>query len=235
MKKIYHIIPNALTLGNLIAGCIGILFLIEGDIFASAYLIWLAAFLDFLDGSAARFFHSNSVIGKQLDSLADLASFGVLPSLIMFVMVMENTEIIILPYITISIAVFGAIRLARYNLDDSQAFNFRGLPIPASALLISGLTFWSKSEISLLRTFASNPYFLTAIAIILSSLMVSGILFPSLKIKNFRSSTNYFIAILGIVSLGTIPIFGYSSISIIIFIYIMMALFMYFFNIKMSE
>lgn len=235
MKKIYHIIPNALTLGNLIAGCIGIIFIVEGNIFVSVYLIWLAAFLDFLDGSAARFFHSYSAIGKQLDSLADLVSFGVLPTLIMFVMVMENAKIIILPYFTISIAVFGAIRLARYNLDDSQAFNFRGLPIPANALLISGLSFWSRSEISCLRMFASNPYLLTAVAIILSFLMVSGISFPSLKIRNFRSGTYYFITILGIVSLGTILIFGYSSISIIIFLYIIMALFMYFFNIKMSE
>ena len=224
MERIVKSIPNTLTLANLISGCAGIIFLIKGDLITSVYLMWLAAVLDFLDGFAARSLNAYSAMGKQLDSLADMISFGALPALILFIMISENTEIKFLPYLSFSVAAFSAVRLARFNLDEDQNSNFEGIPTPASALLISGLAIWTQTDVSWMNYASNNPYFLIATGILLSWLMVSKIKFPSLKIENFNLKSNVFILVLILASILLIGIYGFSAIAIIFYLYIVLAL-----------
>ncbi len=224
MKRIVKVIPNTLTMGSLITGCIGLLFLIQGNITASIYMIWLAALLDFLDGFAARGLKAYSEMGKQLDSLADMISFGVLPALILFMLISKNTEIVFLPFISLSISVFSAIRLARFNLDESQDVNFKGMPTPAGALLISGIAVWSQLGNRWMIEIGNNPYFLSVTAILLSWLMVSRIEFPSLKITNFNLKSNILKIIMVSVGVLLIIFHGLSAIAIIFYLYIILAL-----------
>ena len=224
MERIVKSIPNTLTLANLISGCAGIIFLIKGDLITSVYLMWLAAVLDFLDGFAARSLNAYSAMGKQLDSLADMISFGALPALILFIMISENTEIKFLPYLSFSVAAFSAVRLARFNLDEDQNSNFEGIPTPASALLISGLAIWSQTDVSWMNYASNNSYFLIATGILLSWLMVSKIKFPSLKIENFNLKSNIFILVLILASILLIGIYGFSAIALIFYLSIVLAL-----------
>ena len=117
MNRIIKNIPNTLTLFNLLTGCIGIVFLLNGNIMSAIYMIWLSAIFDFFDGYTARILNAYSNVGKQLDSLADMVSFGFLPALMLYTMVLNNSEILLLPYISLLVSVFLAIRLARFYLD----------------------------------------------------------------------------------------------------------------------
>lgn len=145
------------------------------------YLIWLAMVFDFADGLAARLLNVKSAIGKELDSLADMVTFGVLPSLLMFLMIGEKTDIAWLPFIAFLIAVFSALRLAKFNIDTRQEENFIGLPTPANALLISSLIFF----------YGSIPlWLLLAIAIVFSLLLTAEIPLFSLKMKSLKWGGN---------------------------------------------
>ncbi len=150
-------IPNFITCLNLLCGCLAIVSAFSGDLIWSAYLVSIAAVLDFFDGFAARILNVHSEIGKQLDSLADVVTFGVVPGVVMFQMIKESISLdnninlvgsfigtqetySILPpymcYIAFLITVFSAIRLAKFNIDTRQTESFIGLPTPANAILI---------------------------------------------------------------------------------------------------
>jgi CDP-diacylglycerol---serine O-phosphatidyltransferase len=132
-------LPNILTCCNLISGCLGILFLLEGRGIPAAYFVWISCLFDFFDGFAARWLKVSSPIGKELDSLADVVSFGVLPSFVMYKLLDNNTLVTYLPYIAFMIAAFSALRLAIFNVDETQTDSFRGLNTPANTLFISAL------------------------------------------------------------------------------------------------
>lgn len=146
MKK--HI-PNAITCLNLLAGCWGIAHAFEGRLVAAANMIVIAALFDFIDGFAARLLKASSPIGKELDSLADVISFGVLPGMIIYQMI--SYDVLIVPgwhtevsgndsslkYLGFVIPVFSALRLAKFNIDERQTHSFIGLPTPANALMIA--------------------------------------------------------------------------------------------------
>ncbi|MEY3679312.1 MAG: hypothetical protein RI924_1453 [Bacteroidota bacterium] len=139
MKK--HI-PNTLTCLNLFSGCVGLVFAFENQLIFAAYAIGISAMLDFFDGMTARLLKAYSEIGKELDSLADVVSFGVLPSLIIYQLFKTSTSVhAYLPYLAFMIAVFSALRLAKFNVDTRQSEHFIGLPTPANALLIGSLPF----------------------------------------------------------------------------------------------
>jgi len=224
MNKIIKAVPNTLTLVNLISGCIGLLFLIRGDIRGAVYMMWVAAVFDFLDGFAARALKAYSDIGKQLDSLADMISFGVLPSIILFVLISKNSNISFLPPLGLSVAVFSAIRLARFNIDKSESVNFSGIPTPASALLISGLGIWSQCNIGWLNEIGNNPYVLVSAGIILSGLMASAIPFPSLKIKNYSLKSNLLKIFMVLGGLVLLIIFKLNAVAFIFIVYVLVAL-----------
>ena len=142
-------IPNAITCLNLLAGCLGIVHAFEGRLVAAANMIVVAALFDFIDGFAARLLKANSPIGKELDSLADVVSFGVLPGMIIYEMISYNVMIVPgwhteiagndsnLKFIGFVIPVFSALRLAKFNIDVRQTERFIGLPTPANALIIA--------------------------------------------------------------------------------------------------
>ncbi|TRX61241.1 CDP-diacylglycerol--serine O-phosphatidyltransferase [Fulvivirga sp. M361] len=173
-------IPNFLTCCNLLCGCVGLVWLYEGDVEVAVYLIWLALVFDFLDGFVARLLRVHSPMGKELDSLADLITFGVLPSFILYKMLQQQEVDAWVPYLAFLVAVFSAIRLAKFNIDENQQTVFIGLPTPANAIFISSLIFVDGSYPSLL----SYPVLLI-ITILFSYLLVSPMELFALKFKDF--------------------------------------------------
>ncbi len=173
-------IPNFLTCCNLLCGCVGIALAFEARLYEASYLIWLALIFDFLDGFTARLLKVQSDLGKHLDSLADLVTFGVLPSVLVYHMLEGNNTGAWIPYLAFAIAIFSALRLARFNIDEKQQAVFLGLPTPANALFLSSLVFVN----------AMHPDWLTApiligITIVFSLLLVSPVELFALKFKTF--------------------------------------------------
>jgi CDP-diacylglycerol---serine O-phosphatidyltransferase len=156
-------IPNAITCGNLVCGVLGVIFLFSNHEIWAAYCIFGAAILDFFDGFAARLLRVSSAIGKDLDSLADAVTFGVLPALILYKLLQVSTFAFYpkddllktyLPYIALSIAVFSVIRLAKFNNDTRQNEHFIGVPTPANGMLVAGiLTIVGQSHFDLYGKF----------------------------------------------------------------------------------
>lgn len=179
-------IPNALTCGNLLCGCAGIVFCLENRDVPAAYFVWAAGVFDFFDGFAARWLKVSSAIGKELDSLADMVSFGVLPSLVMYKMIASVSSNPWLPYAGFLIAVCSALRLAVFNIDETQHENFKGLNTPANTIFITSLTFLSEP----VRSWVNTEWMLLVITLVFSLLMVSRIDIIAFKFKNFSWQTN---------------------------------------------
>jgi CDP-diacylglycerol--serine O-phosphatidyltransferase len=128
--------PNLLTGANLFTGLAGIVMAFTGDYTNSIFFIILAGLFDFLDGFVARLLKVSGDFGKELDSLADVISFGALPSVYMFLFLQNQYQNQYIPYLSLMIGVFSALRLAKFNLDDQQSDKFIGLPTPANAIFI---------------------------------------------------------------------------------------------------
>jgi len=186
MQKIKRNIPNAITCGNLLCGCLALVKAFEGDLIWTAYLVGIAVLLDFFDGFTARMLNVSSAIGKDLDSLADMVTFGVVPGVVMFQLMKSanliergfTNEINVLevhesiwnqiPYIAFLIPIFSAIRLAKFNNDVRQSDSFIGLPTPAGAIFFCSLPLLmkqitskyetDKNPLELLVDVSSNPY-----------------------------------------------------------------------------
>lgn len=184
-------IPNLITLLNLLSGVLGILWVLEGQLVFGAYFVLLSAGFDFLDGFAARILKVQSELGKELDSLADVVSFGVLPGIILYALTKSQTDSQILPYFTLVVPLFSAYRLAKFNLDTRQSDRFIGLPTPANALLLSSLphlaAYWPQ-----LAPWISSPTATILIAWFTSFLLVSELPLIALKFKNRRLPDNAF-------------------------------------------
>ncbi len=179
-------LPNALTCGNLLCGSVGIIFTMNYSTSMAAWFVWAACVFDFFDGFTARAFNVTSPIGKELDSLADMVSFGVLPSITMYQMIDIISTSTILPYSAFSLTVFSALRLAKFNVDENQKDIFIGLPTPANALFITSLVYLSSPW----DIFISNDLLLVAITIIFSLLLVSPWELFALKFKTYRWADN---------------------------------------------
>lgn len=216
-------IPNSLTLLNLLSGVIGILFVLQGKVESGAYFIFLSAFFDFLDGFAARLLNVAGEIGKQLDSLADLVSFGVLPGFVIFKICESNTELIWLPYLTLILPLLSAYRLAKFNIDTRQSDRFIGLPTPANALFFSTLLFLGdKWEV--IDSWIQNPWVMVVLAWIFSILLVSEIPLIALKFKTFSFSSNRFrYGLIGL-ALLMLAFFGLGGIPLIIVAYLALSM-----------
>jgi CDP-diacylglycerol--serine O-phosphatidyltransferase len=227
-------IPNFITSLNLSAGFIAIIFAANGDVVTASWLILAAMIFDFLDGFSARLLKAYSEIGKELDSLADVVSFGVAPGLIIYHLLITsssshsplnlNSDIIgtvLFMLIASIMPVCGAIRLAIFNLDSTQSTSFRGLPIPANALaVISVVIAGYYSDSSFLSSLTGTPVLLILFTIILSLLMVSRIPLFSLKITNFKMKGNEGRYILLTLILISVAIFGIMALPLIIPLYI---------------
>lgn len=177
----YRHLPNALTCGNLLCGCLGIVYCLENRDVPAAYFIWVAGVFDFFDGFAARWLKVSSAIGKELDSLADMVSFGLLPSLVMYKMMASVSANEWLPYSAFLIAVCSALRLAIFNVDETQRDNFKGLNTPANSIFITSLPFLSDD----VSAFVMQDWVLLLATVVFSLLMVSRIDIIAFKFKDF--------------------------------------------------
>jgi CDP-diacylglycerol---serine O-phosphatidyltransferase len=222
MKNIKFVVPNALTIINLLCGTLAIVNIFEGHPLLSVYLLMVAAVADVLDGLFAKILKATSEFGKQLDSLSDLVSFGVAPAVFMYTMAKASAQsgeselVGILIYTTFFIAVFAALRLARFNIDTSKSIDFRGLPVPANALFVISvwLVFQHVAPGSFIIKFYT-PAFFIALTLLLSYLMISNIRMLSFKLHNFRLKENFFRYLLVV---GAVLIFGFGGISSLIYI-----------------
>jgi len=186
MKLLRHL-PNALTCGNLLCGSLGILWVTKNPVEQAAYFVWAACAFDFLDGFAARMLHVSSPIGKELDSLADMVSFGLLPSIALYSMIGSTMDIHpLLSFVAFLITIFSALRLAKFNIDENQKDSFIGVPTPATALFITSLPFLPEPFHQVMDSGAA----LVALAILFSFLLVSSFELFALKFKNFSWADN---------------------------------------------
>jgi CDP-diacylglycerol--serine O-phosphatidyltransferase len=213
-------LPNFLTCCNLFCGTLGVLHIFRGADYPVAYFVWLACIFDFLDGLVARALKIKSPIGKELDSLADVVSFGLLPSLFMFTLISGQTTNPFLPYTAILIVICSALRLAIFNVDESQSDSFKGLPTPANALFLTGLPFLQFDGLR----FLFQPVLLCIISIIFSVLLVSRMNLFALKFKDFSWQANKvrftFIALAVLLLVGV----KFAAIPLVIILYILLSL-----------
>jgi CDP-diacylglycerol---serine O-phosphatidyltransferase len=212
-------LPNALTAGNLLCGCAGIICAFTNPEIPTAWFVWAACVFDFFDGFSARILKVSSPIGKELDSLADLVSFGVLPAISMVIM-LDGAGMMRWSLVGLLLAVFAALRLAKFNIDTRQSDSFIGVPTPAHALFICGLP-------SLMQIFPVGwfgPVVLLVITGLFSWLMVSPIPLFALKFKNFKWRENKmrFTFLLACVLL--IAIFKAAGLPLAILLYIIVSL-----------
>lgn len=218
-------IPNLLTISNLICGCIALYFTFQDELVFTAYLIGLAVIFDFMDGTAARLLNVSNPIGKELDSLADMVSFGLVPGAIVFNL-LEGSALCKYSFMALIIPIFSAFRLAKFNVDENQNENFIGLPTPANCLVFISIplitTFNSESTIAYLFEI---PEILLIITILMSLALVSRINLFTLKFKNLKFQDNKFRYFLIIMSIVLLIFIEFSAIPIIILIYLMMSIF----------
>ena len=211
-------LPNIITLINLFCGCLAVLFLFRHNIEAVLLCIGCSLLADFLDGFVARMLNSYSDMGKELDSLADMVSFGFLPGCIMFYMLQGGNLDQIETYALAGflITLFAALRLAKFNIDTRQTDTFMGMPTPSATLLISGLL-WLYSQDMMIQLF-QTPYLLI-ITVVVSILMVVDIPMFSLKFKGFSWKGNEIRYIFLIFAVSTFALAWNYALPIIISVY----------------
>lgn len=187
-------IPNTVTCLNLFSGCIACVMAFESNYLWASFFIILGAVFDFFDGMLARVLNAPSPIGKELDSLADDVSFGVAPALIVFSLFKEvhYPEFLIgikeyVPYFAFLIAVFSALRLAKFNIDERQTSSFIGMPTPANALFWTSL---SVGAYDFLTSSHFNAIYLMLLVVVFCGLLVSEIPMFALKFKNLTWKDN---------------------------------------------
>ncbi len=228
-KRVKKHVPNAITCANLFSGCIGIVFVtFQDNLIFAAYCIFLAAIFDFFDGLASRVLQSFSLIGKDLDSLADVVSFGVLPAFIMYRLFLQAPQIegvsTYLNFIAFLIPVFSALRLAKFNNDERQTDSFIGLPTPANAILIGSFPLIIKEQYSFFTAFILNPFFLAFFVAIMCMLLVVELPLMSLKFKNRDFQRNIYRYILLLISAILILFFKFAAIPAVIVMYIALSI-----------
>lgn len=225
MKK--HI-PNVVTCLNLLCGCAGIVMAFQGNLIFAAYATVAAALFDFFDGLVARWLNTYSEIGKDLDSLADVISFGVLPSAIVYQLFLKAPQLgeisYYLNFSAFLIAMFSALRLAKFNTDLRQSENFIGLPTPANALLIASLPQIITAGGTFLSAYILNPFFLFLFSLGSGMMLVMEVPLISLKFRNLDFRENLLRYILLISGLIFILIFKFAAVPIIIFTYIILSI-----------
>ena len=237
IRSIKKSIPSAITLLNLLAGCMAILMSFH-DVALGGLLIMLAGIFDFFDGLAARLLNAYSDIGKELDSLADIVSFGVAPSFILYQLlnmslfagdfgsatgIHATTETAILASAFMP-AVFAAIRLAKFNVSAQEKDAFIGLPSPAAGIFIASIGFIVFTTGSLwLRELFFNTTFLVLISIFLSVLMVIPLPMFSIKFSNFGLRDNKIRYLFVIPSFFLLVFIGLTAIPVILVYYILLS------------
>jgi CDP-diacylglycerol---serine O-phosphatidyltransferase len=216
-------LPNFITLGNLLCGCLGIIMVLNSEFENASLLMLVALILDFLDGFVARLLKISSEIGKQLDSLADVVTFGVLPSLIIYKL-LENAHLepSYLKYIAFVMAAASALRLAKFNIDTRQSDSFIGLPTPANGMVVATFPFLIN-DYGKLGEFLNSPLTLIAYVLIFSFLLNAELPLFALKFKNFSWKDNQIKFIFLISCALLILAFQLAAVPLIILIYLLLS------------
>jgi CDP-diacylglycerol---serine O-phosphatidyltransferase len=227
-----------LTCCNLLCGCLAIIEALQGQLFHTGYFVAAALVFDFFDGFAARKLGVASPIGRDLDSLADMVTFGVVPGMVMF-MLLGFAEFraewpldaeghpALVQYVALVIPVFSALRLARFNNDTRQSDSFHGLPTPANAMVICSLPFiilGSDNAYELGQSWLLNPLILCALSVFMSVLLVSDLPLFALKFSDFSWEHNRLRYLFLIIAVGILAIFGISGVPAVILVYVLLSL-----------
>ena len=233
--KLFKHLPNFITLLNLFCGLLSIYFFSVDQLAWASYMIFVAAVLDFFDGFSARLLKAYSPLGAQLDSLADVVSFGVAPAFILFGLIKIShglpditvSDVNLLPFVALIVPLFTALRLAKFNIDTRQTESFIGLPSPASGLLLASLPL-VRSQLyegqSLFYMVVTNAYFYVGIGLLMSFLMVSELPLFGLKFKSFTLKGNevrYFFLLSAIILIIALQ---FVAIPFIILLYLLLSL-----------
>lgn len=220
-------IPNALTCLNLLCGCFSIVFIFKGEINISALFTLGSLAFDFLDGFVARALKATSTIGKELDSLADVVSFGLVPGLIGCHLCLASPPFSLvtdsfspLAYFPLIITIASAVRLARFNVDTRQTDSFIGVPTPAITILMVGIALVVEHDSFNLTPTILNPFFICGLSMVIAWLLNSELPMLALKFKSFSYRENSAQYLLILSSIIFIALFGYTGIPMIIILYI---------------
>ena len=228
-----NFIPNFFTLANLFVGCVAVVYGVMGDLKTLAILVSIGLVCDFFDGFFARILKINSQLGVQLDSLSDLVTFGITPSLVMFSylsnsdFILENSShnlVKFVPYLSFIITIASSYRLAKFNLDNSLN-HFKGLPTPANALFIVFLPFFFELEfISNYSNLLENTVFLLIIISFFSYLLISNIEMPSFKVSlsEFFIKNKILKSLFILFSIGLLSWLSLGGLSLLILAYIVL-------------
>lgn len=223
-------IPNTITCLSLVSGCVACVVALNGNLWLAAIWIIIAAVFDFLDGFAARLLKAYSPLGKELDSLSDMVSFGVAPGMVLFWLLSQACPAlpfgslnVYVPFLAFVIPVFSGLRLAKFNIDERQTTSFLGLPVPAHALL------WASAGYSVMPIIGTYPTLFVLVSVVLaigtSLLLVSEIPMFSLKIKSLSWKGNEFRYILVVCAVLFVALWGFLGISGTILLYIVLSIF----------
>jgi len=220
-----------LTASNLLSGCAAIMSATQGHLLCAALFVLLGAFLDLFDGMLARLLKVEHPLGAQLDSLADMVSFGVAPTFILFYY-LNGIETHYFNYSVFLMSVFSAYRLAKFNIDEDQKSSFKGLPTPANALFWISIPLieWQNQmdvgllDISFLLRLFNQPYLLILLCLLLSLLMVSNLPLISLKFSSLQWKGNEPKMIFLLLCVLIIPFFLLASIPIILLLYLLVSI-----------
>lgn len=225
-------IPNIITSFNLLSGIMAIYFSFLGELQWAAGFMALGAFFDFFDGLAARALGVMSEMGKQMDSLADMVSFGLAPGFIVF-QLMQNSHalpdlmisgVLIAPFLAFIIPVLSAYRLAKFNIDIRQTDSFIGLPTPALSLFVGALPFLIAGDFSMQLVWLNNYYILLILSFVLSLLLVAELPLFSLKFKNLSWKDNSIRFVFLGISIVSLAILQIGAFPLIIIIYVLLSL-----------
>lgn len=229
-------IPNIVTLGNLFCGTLATIFAVGGHFELTALFVVSGIFLDFFDGFFARVLKVSGELGKQLDSLADMVTSGVVPGIVLFVLLGNNQQMpydilaefkfsMGLPLLGLLITLSACYRLAKFNLDTRQSESFIGLPTPAMSLFIVSLPLVQMhSDIDFVKDLIGNNYFLIGITILFSFLMNLEFHLFSLKFKNYGVKENLFKYTLIILSIILLMTIEYLAVPVIIISYVILSM-----------
>ncbi len=244
-------IPNTVTLLNLLAGSTAVLFAINGWQIFAVILIFSAAIFDFFDGFLARLLKAYSPLGKELDSLADLVSFGLAPSFLLYYRYRQvlapyinnggsSLYLEVIALIPLIITLASALRLAKFNNDENQKENFIGLPTPANALMISSFIYFTTYS-TIFDSTINNPYTIPVFSIIMSYLLICKVPMFSMKMKSLSirgNESRFIFLIFTLITVIINSIFG-TPFSLIVFeifiIYIVLNLSIYILGIKFNQ
>ncbi|MDA9339544.1 CDP-diacylglycerol--serine O-phosphatidyltransferase [Polaribacter sp.] len=219
-------IPNLITLGNLFCGTIATIFAVQGNFESAALFVVLGIIFDFFDGFAARLLKVSGELGKQLDSLADMVTSGVVPGIIMYNL-LDNTSHAVpsLKYFGLVLTLGACYRLAKFNIDTRQSDSFIGLPTPAMSLFIISLPLIQEyTTIEFVQNLISNKYILTTITLLLTYLMNAELPLFSLKFKSYHFKNNVMKYFFLIASLALLLTLKYIAIPLVILLYVALSI-----------